>query len=70
MSEVEETIRRLSSKKNVQGVVVVNQLGLMIRSTLEASLERTDVYEDKNQETRDYDLPRGRVLDDRDSDPR
>ncbi|OAQ36287.1 roadblock-type dynein light chain, partial [Linnemannia elongata AG-77] len=37
-SEVEETIRRLSSKKNVQGVVVVNQLGLMIRSTLEASL--------------------------------
>ncbi|KAG0311967.1 Dynein light chain roadblock-type 2 [Linnemannia gamsii] len=38
MSEVEETIRRLSSKKNVQGVVVVNQLGLMIRSTLEASL--------------------------------
>ncbi|KAF9364910.1 Dynein light chain roadblock-type 2 [Mortierella sp. NVP85] len=38
MSEVEETIRRLSSKKNVVGVVVVNQLGLMIRSTLEASL--------------------------------
>ncbi|KAF9913141.1 Dynein light chain roadblock-type 2 [Linnemannia zychae] len=38
MSEVEETIRRLSSKKNVQGVVVVNQLGLMIRSTLDASL--------------------------------
>jgi predicted regulator of Ras-like GTPase activity (Roadblock/LC7/MglB family) len=37
-SEVEETIRRLSSKKNVVGVVVVNQLGLMIRSTLEASL--------------------------------
>ncbi|KAG0209121.1 Dynein light chain roadblock-type 2 [Mortierella sp. NVP41] len=40
MSEVEETIRRLSSKKNVQGVVVVNQLGLMIRSTLEASLAK------------------------------
>ncbi|KAG0367926.1 Dynein light chain roadblock-type 2 [Gamsiella multidivaricata] len=38
MSEVEETIRRLSSKKNVEGVVVVNQLGLMIRSTLDASL--------------------------------
>ncbi|KAF9410899.1 hypothetical protein BGZ94_001492 [Podila epigama] len=38
MSEVEETIRRLSSKKNVQGVVVVNQLGLMIRSTLDATL--------------------------------
>ena len=37
-SEVEETIRRLSSKKNVEGVVVVNQLGLMIRSTLDASL--------------------------------
>ncbi|KAI1317518.1 Dynein light chain roadblock-type 2 [Mortierella claussenii] len=38
MSELEETIRRLSSKKNVEGVVVVNQLGLMIRSTLDASL--------------------------------
>ncbi|KAG0244869.1 dynein light chain roadblock-type 2-like protein [Mortierella sp. GBAus27b] len=38
MSEVEETIRRLSSKRNVEGVVVVNQLGLMIRSTLDAAL--------------------------------
>ncbi|KAF9917465.1 Ddynein light chain roadblock-type 1 [Lobosporangium transversale] len=40
MSEVEETIRRLSSKKNVEGVVVVNQLGLMIRSTLDATLAK------------------------------
>ncbi|KAF9978122.1 Dynein light chain roadblock-type 2 [Actinomortierella ambigua] len=40
MSEVEETIRRLSAKKNVQGVVIVNQLGLMIRSTLDAALAK------------------------------
>ncbi|KAG0242209.1 RNA-splicing factor [Actinomortierella wolfii] len=39
-SEVEETIRRLSAKKNVQGVVIVNQLGLMIRSTLDAALAK------------------------------
>ncbi|KAF9160120.1 Dynein light chain roadblock-type 2 [Actinomortierella ambigua] len=40
MSEVEETIRRLTAKKNVQGVVIVNQLGLMIRSTLDAALAK------------------------------
>ncbi|KAG0348474.1 Ddynein light chain roadblock-type 1 [Podila humilis] len=38
MSEVEETIRRLSAKKNVQGVVVLNSLGAMIRSTLDPTL--------------------------------
>ncbi|KAG0006526.1 Ddynein light chain roadblock-type 1, partial [Modicella reniformis] len=40
MSEVEETIRRLSGKKNVEGVVLVNQLGLVIRSTLDVSVGR------------------------------
>ncbi|KAG0268292.1 Dynein light chain roadblock-type 2 [Actinomortierella ambigua] len=40
MSELEETIRRLTAKKNVQGVVIVNQLGLMIRSTLDAALAK------------------------------
>eukprot|EP00761_Pharyngomonas_kirbyi_P013607 gb/GECH01013636.1/.p1 GENE.gb/GECH01013636.1/~~gb/GECH01013636.1/.p1 ORF type:complete len:102 (+),score=14.38 gb/GECH01013636.1/:1-306(+) len=38
MSEVDETIKRISSEKGVIGVVVVNSEGIPIRSTLENSL--------------------------------
>ena len=34
-SEVEETIKRIQSHKGVQGIVVVNNDGIPIRSTLE-----------------------------------
>ncbi|TPX54905.1 hypothetical protein SeMB42_g00127 [Synchytrium endobioticum] len=36
MSEVEETIKRLSSHKGVEGVVIVNMEGIPIRTTLDA----------------------------------
>ncbi|KAI9003184.1 Dynein light chain roadblock-type 2 [Gaertneriomyces sp. JEL0708] len=35
MSEVEETIKRLSSHKGVEGIIVVNMEGIPIRSTLD-----------------------------------
>ncbi|KAJ3367006.1 dynein light chain roadblock-type 2 [Allomyces macrogynus ATCC 38327] len=38
MSEVEETIKRLSAHKGVQGIVIVNSEGIPIRSTLDNSL--------------------------------
>ncbi|KAG0273755.1 Dynein light chain roadblock-type 2 [Linnemannia exigua] len=68
MSEVEETIRRLSSKKNVEGVVVVNQLGLMIRSTLEASLGKqyatlmSDLVRTARQSVAQLDAQAGRYF--------
>ncbi|KAL5022434.1 hypothetical protein ScPMuIL_001589 [Solemya velum] len=37
MSEVEETLKRIQSHKGVQGIVVVNQEGIPIRSTLDNS---------------------------------
>ncbi|KAI9136612.1 hypothetical protein BKA69DRAFT_1033436, partial [Paraphysoderma sedebokerense] len=37
-SEVEETLKRLSSHKGVQGIVVVNSEGIPIRTTLDNSL--------------------------------
>ncbi|KAI9184051.1 Dynein light chain roadblock-type 2 [Blastocladiella emersonii ATCC 22665] len=38
MSEVEETLKRLSAHKGVQGIVIVNSEGIPIRSTLDNSL--------------------------------
>ncbi len=35
MSEVEETINRLSSHKGVEGIVIVNMDGIPIRTTLD-----------------------------------
>ncbi|KAL3895136.1 MAG: hypothetical protein SGCHY_004880 [Lobulomycetales sp.] len=35
VSEVEETIKRLSSHKGVEGIVVVNMEGIPIRTTLD-----------------------------------
>jgi dynein light chain roadblock-type len=35
MSEVEETIKRLSSHKGVEGIVIVNMDGIPIRTTLD-----------------------------------
>lgn len=35
MSEVEETLKRIQSHKGVTGVIVVNQEGIPIRSTLD-----------------------------------
>eukprot|EP00053_Salpingoeca_punica_P007620 m.69409 g.69409 ORF g.69409 m.69409 type:complete len:99 (+) comp14245_c0_seq2:89-385(+) len=35
MSEVEETLKRISSHKGVVGIVVVNKEGIAIRSTLD-----------------------------------
>ncbi|ORZ40135.1 hypothetical protein BCR44DRAFT_50129 [Catenaria anguillulae PL171] len=37
-SEVEETLKRLSAHKGVQGIVIVNSEGIPIRSTLDNSL--------------------------------
>ena len=37
MSEVEETIKRISSHKGVIGLIVVNQEGIPIRTTLDNS---------------------------------
>ena len=37
MSEVEETIKRISSHKGVIGIIVVNQEGIPIRTTLDNS---------------------------------
>jgi len=36
-SEVEETLKRISSHKGVQGIVIVNSEGIPIRSTMENS---------------------------------
>ena len=33
MSEVEETLNRMQTHKNVQGIVIVNSEGSLIRST-------------------------------------
>jgi dynein light chain roadblock-type len=33
MSEVEETLNRMQTHKNVQGIVIVNGEGIIIRST-------------------------------------
>jgi dynein light chain roadblock-type len=33
MSEVEETLNRMQTHKNVQGIVIVNNEGVIIRST-------------------------------------
>lgn len=33
MSEVEETLNRMQTHKNVQGIVIVNNEGAIIRST-------------------------------------
>ncbi|KXS21239.1 roadblock-type dynein light chain [Gonapodya prolifera JEL478] len=38
MSEVEETIKRLSSHKGVEGIVIVNSEGIPIRSTIDNNL--------------------------------
>ncbi|KAG4084582.1 roadblock-type dynein light chain [Neocallimastix lanati (nom. inval.)] len=38
MSEVEETIKRLQSHKGVEGIVIVNNDGIPIRSTLDNNL--------------------------------
>ena len=38
MNEVEETLRRLQGHKGVQGVVIVNQDGIPIRSTFDQSV--------------------------------
>ncbi|RKO96128.1 hypothetical protein CXG81DRAFT_29066 [Caulochytrium protostelioides] len=35
MSEVEETIKRLSAHKGVEGIIIVNMDGIPIRSTLD-----------------------------------
>merc|ERR1712228_23810 len=35
MSDVEETLKRISSHKGVQGIVIVNAEGIPIRSTME-----------------------------------
>jgi len=35
MSEVEETLKRINSHKGVQGIVIVNNEGIPIRSTIE-----------------------------------
>lgn len=37
MSEVEDIIKRLQSHKGVQGIIVVNQDGIAIRSTMDNS---------------------------------
>lgn len=33
MSEVEETLNRMQTHKNVQGIVIVNSEGIVIRTT-------------------------------------
>merc|ERR1712060_311554 len=38
MSDVEETLKRISSHKGVQGIVIVNNEGIPIRSTMDASI--------------------------------
>jgi len=38
MSDVEETLKRISSHKGVQGIVIVNTEGIPIRSTMESAL--------------------------------
>mmetsp|Transcript_13960 Transcript_13960/g.31849 ORF Transcript_13960/g.31849 Transcript_13960/m.31849 type:complete len:99 (-) Transcript_13960:528-824(-) len=42
MSEIEETLKRISSHKGVQGIVIVNSEGVPLRSTMEA--EKTTQY--------------------------
>mmetsp|Transcript_37423 Transcript_37423/g.87521 ORF Transcript_37423/g.87521 Transcript_37423/m.87521 type:complete len:98 (-) Transcript_37423:218-511(-) len=42
MSEIEETLKRISSHKGIQGIVVVNNEGIPLRSTLEP--EKTTHY--------------------------
>ncbi|KAL5021763.1 hypothetical protein ScPMuIL_000918 [Solemya velum] len=37
MSEVEETLKRIQSHKGVMGIIVVNQEGIPIRTTLDNS---------------------------------
>ena len=36
MSEVEETLNRMQTHKNVQGIVIVNSEGSVIRTTFQA----------------------------------
>ena len=38
MSDVEDTIKRISNHKDVQGVILVNQDGIPFRTTLDYSL--------------------------------
>ncbi|CAG8548132.1 16101_t:CDS:2 [Funneliformis mosseae] len=40
MSEVEENIKRLTANKHVQGVLIVNEDGQIIKSTLEPTLNK------------------------------
>ncbi|KAI9283466.1 hypothetical protein BC943DRAFT_327696 [Umbelopsis sp. AD052] len=40
MSDVDETIKRLSTRKGVEGIVILNDEGLTIRSTLDAELTK------------------------------
>ncbi|KAH8551733.1 hypothetical protein BGW37DRAFT_492123 [Umbelopsis sp. PMI_123] len=40
MSDVDETIKRLSTRKGVEGIVILNEEGLTIRSTLDADLTK------------------------------
>ncbi|CAI9744501.1 dynein light chain roadblock-type 2 [Octopus vulgaris] len=37
MSEVEETLKRIQSHKGVQGIIVINQEGIPIRTTMDNS---------------------------------
>jgi len=38
MSDVEETLKRISSHKGVSGIVIVNSDGIPIRSTMESNI--------------------------------
>ncbi|GAB5590030.1 hypothetical protein Unana1_04930 [Umbelopsis nana] len=40
MSDVDETIKRLSTRKGVEGIVILNNEGLTIRSTIDAELTK------------------------------
>ena len=40
MSEVEETLKRINSHKGVIGIVIINQEGVPIRSTLDAKVSQ------------------------------
>jgi len=42
MSDVEETLKRISSHKGVQGIIIVNSEGIPIRSTMDN--EKTTHY--------------------------
>jgi predicted regulator of Ras-like GTPase activity (Roadblock/LC7/MglB family) len=39
-SDVDETIKRLSTRKGVEGIVILNNEGLTVRSTIDAELTK------------------------------